>query len=184
MPKKPIFTYCPGLLTKEEVYYTPKDLILGNYVYVYGRPCHIVDCDEFTRKWYKENLGVDMNPIKVKRNPPQRVIHPIPSHNGFGSEEDSLLSVFYLNPAGKVHEYYTDKFKRDKHILRFSAKLISPVTSDEERKFIVSYYVKDESIQIYEIADRNSGRLSCKFLERKKMKNPYTNRYRKNYLFK
>ena len=77
-----------------------------------------------------------MNPIKVKRNPPQRVIHPIPSHNGFGSEEDSLLSVFYLNPAGKVHEYYTDKFKRDKHILRFSAKLISPVPSDEERKFM------------------------------------------------
>ena len=85
-----------------------------------------------------------MNPIKVKRNPPQRVIHPIPSHNGLGSEEDSLLSVFYLNPAGKVHEYYTDKFKRDKHILRFSAKLISPVHSDEEMKFIVSYYVKDE----------------------------------------
>ena len=177
LPKKPQFTYCPGLLTKEDVYYTPKDLILGNYVYVFGRPCHIVDCDEFTRKWYKENLGVDMNPIKVKRNPPQRVIHPIPSHNGFGSEEDSLLSVFYLNPAGKVHEYYTDKFKRDKHILRFNAKLISPVPSDEERKFILSYYVRDESIQIYEIADRNSGRLSCKFLERKKMKNPYTNRY-------
>ena len=149
LPKKPQFTYCPGLLTKEDVYYTPKDLILGNYVYVFGRPCHIVDCDEFTRKWYKDNLGVDMNPIKVKRNPPQRVIHPIPSHNGFGSEEDSLLSVFYLNPAGKVHEYYTDKFKRDKHILRFNAKLISPVPSDEERKFIVSYYVRDESIQIY-----------------------------------
>ena len=41
----------------------------------------------------------------------------------------------------------------------------------------INIYYKDESIQIYEIADRNSGRLSCKFLERKKMKNPYTNRY-------
>ena len=41
----------------------------------------------------------------------------------------------------------------------------------------MSYYVKDESIQIYEIADRNLGRLSYKFLERKKVKNPYTNRY-------
>ena len=40
----------------------------------------------------------------------------------------------------------------------------------------MSYYVKDESIQIYEIAD-NSGRLSCKFLERKRVKNPYTNKY-------
>ena len=124
---KPQFTYCPGLLTKEDVYYMPEDLILGNYVYIYGRPCHIVDCDEFTRKWYKDNLGVEMNPIKVKRNPPQKVIHPIPSHNGFGSEEDSLLSVFYLNPQGKVREYYTKEFKRDKHILRFNAKLISPV---------------------------------------------------------
>lgn len=118
-----------------------------------------------------------MQPIKVKRNPPQKVIHPIPPHNGFGSEEDSILSVFYLNPAGKIHEYITDKFKRDKHILRFNAKLISPVPSDEERKFILSYFVRDDAIQIYEIADRNSGRISCKFMEKAKMKNPYTNRY-------
>ena len=71
----------------------------------------------------------------------------------------------------------TDKFKRDKHILRFNAKLISPVPSDEERKFILSYYVRDEAIQIYEIADRNSGRISCKFMEKARKKNPYTNRY-------
>ena len=62
-----------------------------------------------------------MIPIKVKRNPPQRVIHPIPPHNGFGSDEDSLLSVFYLNPQGKIHEKYTNGFKKDKHILRFNA---------------------------------------------------------------
>jgi len=177
LPKKPQFTYCPGLKKTEEIYYKPKDLILGNYIHIFGRPCHIIDCDEFTRKWYKENLGVDMDPIKVKRNPPQKVIHPIPPHTGIGSEEDSLLSVFYLNPAGKIHEYYTDKFKRDKHILRFNAKLISPVPSDEERKFIFSFYCRDESIQIYELADRNSGRIPCKFLERKRMKNPYTNKY-------
>ena len=118
-----------------------------------------------------------MIPIKVKRNPPQRVIHPIPPHNGFGSDEDSLLSVFYLNPQGKIHEKYTNGFKKDKHILRFNAKMISPVPSDEERKFILSYYCKDDSIQIYEIADRNSGRINSKFLERKRLKNPYTNNY-------
>lgn len=115
--------------------------------------------------------------IKVKRNPPQKVIHPIPPHNGFGSEEDSLLSVYYLNPQNKIHEYVTDKFKRDKHILRFNGKLISPVPSDEERKFIISYFVRDDAIQVFEIADRNSGRLNCKFMEKAKKKNPYTNRY-------
>ena len=54
LPKKPQFTYCPGLITKEDEYYTPKDLILGNYVNVFNRLCRLIDCDDFTKKWYKE----------------------------------------------------------------------------------------------------------------------------------
>jgi hypothetical protein len=178
LPKKPQFTYCPGLLTKQEIYYEPKDLLCGNYVYVYGRPCKIINCDDFTRKWYKENFNNDMTPIEIKTSSTQGIVHPIPQYNGFGSEEDSLYSVLYLEPKIKKKEFqYTEQFKRDKHILRFNAKLISPIPSDEERKFIVSFYVKDFSIQIYEIADRNSGRQSCKFLERKRMKNPSTGQY-------
>ena len=46
--------YCPGLLLPEDEYYYPKDLILGNYVNVYGRKCRIISCDDFTKKWYKE----------------------------------------------------------------------------------------------------------------------------------
>lgn len=120
-----------------------------------------------------------MESIKVKRAAPPSLtnIFPIPPHNGFGSEEDSLLNVKYLDPSHKVHEYVSDKFKRDKHILRYQAKLISPYPSDEERSFIVSFYVRDEAIQVYEVAKRNSGRQNCKFLEKKRMKNPYTNKY-------
>ena len=54
LPKIPRMIHCPGLETKEEEYYTPKDLLLGNYINVYNRRCHIVGCDEFTKKWYKE----------------------------------------------------------------------------------------------------------------------------------
>ena len=54
LPKIPRMIHCPGLETKEEEYYTPKDLLLGNYINVYNRKCHIVACDDFTRKWYKE----------------------------------------------------------------------------------------------------------------------------------
>ena len=54
LPKIPRMVHCPGLETKEEEYYTPKDLILGNYINVYNRRCHIVGCDDFTKKWYKE----------------------------------------------------------------------------------------------------------------------------------
>ena len=54
LPKKPHFIYCPGLITKEDEYYTPKDLVLGNYVNVFNRLCRLIDCDDFTKKWYKE----------------------------------------------------------------------------------------------------------------------------------
>ena len=177
LPKKAYLTYYPGMEHKDEDYYMPEDLILGKWINVYNRKCQVVDCDAYTKQWYKDNFGIDMQPIKVKRNPPQRVIHPIPDYNGFGSEEDSLMNVFYLDPSGKIHEYYSDRFKRDKHILRFRAKLVSSTPSDEERNFVISFWVGDGSIQVFEDAERNSGRIKGKFLERAKMKNPYTNSY-------
>ena len=118
-----------------------------------------------------------MESIKLKTNPKQNIIHPIPPHNGYGTEEDSILNVKYLNFQYKVREYYADKFKRDKHILRFLSKLISPIPSDDERSFLLSFYCRDDAIQIYEIAGRNSGRKSGKFYEKQRVKNPYTNKY-------
>jgi hypothetical protein len=47
-------TYCPGIEHPEEEYYMPKDLVIGNYIYVYNRKCKIFGCDEFTKNWYKD----------------------------------------------------------------------------------------------------------------------------------
>ena len=178
LSKKPKFSYCPGLLKKEnpDNYYSPKDLILGNYINIYNRPCLIYDCDEFTRQWYLKNMGIDMIPIRMKKNPPQKVIHPIPPHIGYGSEEDSLLSVYYLTPLSKIRDMIK-MFKQDKHIMRFFAKLVSPLHSDPERDFIISAFCRDDSIQVYELGGKNTGRQSSKFMERQKVKNPYTNNY-------
>ena len=123
------------------------------------------------------SYGINMESVKEKKNPPQRIIYPIPPYNGFGSEEDSLNNVKYINFENKNIENYVERFKRDKHILRFLCKLISPNPSDEERQFLISFFMSDNSIQVYEIAKRNSGRISCKFYERKKIKNPFTNKY-------
>ena len=39
-----------------------------------------------------------MKSIKTKNEvKEQKVVHPIPPYNGYGSEEDSLLNVFYLD---------------------------------------------------------------------------------------
>ena len=119
-----------------------------------------------------------MEPIKSKHQyKEQRVIHPIPPYNGYGTEEDSLINVFHLDIQNKNKERYANRFKKDKHILRFSAKMISSDPENEDRQFLISFFCGDETIQVFEIAGKNTGRESCKFLERQKIKNPYTNRY-------
>ena len=119
-----------------------------------------------------------MKSIKTKNEiKEQKVVHPIPPYNGYGSEEDSLLNVFYLDISNKCKERYIDRFKKDKHILRFLAKMISSNPSNEERGFLISFFCGDETVQIFEIAGKNSGRESGKFLERQRIRNPYTHKY-------
>jgi Repeat of unknown function (DUF1126). len=61
--------------------------------------------------------------------------------------------------------------------LRFEARLISENKEDNIRKFIISFFCGDDTVQVYENAERNSGLWAGKFLERKKHKNPITNQY-------
>lgn len=68
-------------------------------------------------------------------------------------------------------------FKQDMHVLRFEAKLISTEPDDESRRFIVSFYCGDDTIQVYEVCDKNSGRIGGKFMERKKHHNPVNQLY-------
>lgn len=121
-------------------------------------------------------MNIDLNPVKIKRSPPPKIIHPIPPKNGIGSEEDTLLSVYSLRPMAKIKDM-NKMFKSDKHILRFKSKLISSVASDEERNFLISFYCRDDTIMVYELAEKNSGRQACKFMERKKHKNPFTKKF-------
>ena len=57
-----------------------------------------------------------MKSIKLKnKSKEQKVIYLIPPYNGYGSEEDSLLNVFYLDISNKNKERYIDRFKKDKY---------------------------------------------------------------------
>jgi len=95
---------------------------------------------------------------------------------GYGTEEDSMGSVVSLQP--KAPKFDMQKmFKQDMHILRFNCKLVSTEPDDENREFIISFYCGDDTIQVYEVCDKNSGRIGGKFMERKKHKSPVTSSY-------
>jgi hypothetical protein len=94
----------------------------------------------------------------------------IPPHNGFGDEVDSLGYVFKLlpdQPKGDFFKYVDN----DKKILRFTAKFNTRVPEDFDRRFIISFYLADDTISIFEPAQKNSGIIEGAFLERKKYKN-------------
>ena len=67
-------------------------------------------------------------------------------------------------------------FKQDMHILRFNAKLVSTEPDDENREFIISFFCGDDTILIYEVCDKNSGRIGGKFMHRGNHKNPVSGR--------
>jgi len=80
---------------------------------------------------------------------------------------------------GYVYKLLPEKPKRDffkyvdndKKILRFTARFNTRIPEDVERRFIIAFYLADDSISIFEPAQKNSGIVEGKFLERRKYKN-------------
>jgi hypothetical protein len=138
LAKQPLLTHYPGMSLRSEEYYTPKDLTIGQRINVFNRDCLIYDCDAFTREWYNEVLGIRMEPISLKKPHAHVVSQPVPPYNGYGTPEDSLGSVYSLQPKPPKIDM-KKMFKQDMHVLRFEAKLISTEPDDESRRFIVSF---------------------------------------------
>ena len=139
--------------------------------WAFNRPFQILGCDEFTADYYLKNYKRNF-PLGGFEDPPQkekgRIV--IPPYNGFGSEEDSLGNCLRLvnQPPKKDYYKYIDN---DKLILRFLARLNTRELEDVDRRFLISFFLADDTIQVYEMKNRNSGIWEGKFLERNKYKN-------------
>ena len=176
LAKQPILTHCPGMNMRDVDYYTPSDLKCGDTVPIWGRHCLIYDVDDFTKDWYKRNCNFTQVPVPLKKAAPDVFYQAVPPYTGYGTEEDSMGSVIALQ--AKPPKFDMKKmFKQDMHILRFNAKLVSTDPDDESRTFIISFYCGDDTIQVYEVCDKNSGRIGGRFMERKKQRNAVNNNY-------
>lgn len=111
-------------------------------------------------------MGVTQQSLKLAAHHPNVTYQALPAYNGYGSPEDSLGSVHALQPK-RPQVDMKKMFKQDMHVLRFEAQLVSTEPDDETRRFIISFYCGDDTIQIYEICDKNSGRIGGRFMERK-----------------
>ncbi|XP_034435685.1 EF-hand domain-containing protein 1-like [Hippoglossus hippoglossus] len=173
------FPSCVLEVSKHEVdeYFSPKDFQVGQTVKLLARSFLLYDCDGFTKEYFQTNHpDMEMKPIKV----PKKVdmYHNrkryVPPYNGFGSLEDSLqncLSLVPKPPRKNVMKMLENNLKE----LRYSATLKSKYPVDESRCFILTYYLSNDMISIYEKPARNSGMISGKFLEKTRIPKPGSN---------
>ncbi len=86
-------------------------------------------------------MAFESNKVKKK-------VIKIPTHNGIGSEEDSLGNCFNLVP--KPPKVDMEKmFMYSRVILRFNCKIISRIEEDNQKEFILSFFCGDDTIMIY-----------------------------------
>jgi len=169
-PNEPSLSY-----TMEDVYepdqvYDWTDFKIGKHIYVAGIEILIVDADKATRSFcVKKNRPLDP-PIVMKQDPPPRVELIIPPHNGFGSEEDSIQTCLgKITPSPPRKDLVKAKAFSGQ-VLRFRAKLLSNLSADRERTFVVQLHLEDDTIQIREPPARNSGFWGGMFMTRTKIK--------------
>ncbi|XP_070694381.1 EF-hand domain-containing family member C2 [Pempheris klunzingeri] len=160
-----------------EEFYKDCDLTVGGEVNVLGRRVVITDCDDFTKDYYRSKYGIeDFTPVKYKASPVPKSPRPVPPYNGFGSEEDSLSSCQGLLPKPPQKDFHKfmekDRCGLDSNVLNFRAKMVTSDPVDRDRSFIISFYLCDDSISVFEHPQRNSGVLGGKFLERGRVKKP------------
>jgi hypothetical protein len=163
-------------------YYRPPDLKIGDTINVLNREFFLYDCDDFTRTWYKQNYGYTDDEMFRIAPPPREarktVTIQIPPPSLIGSDEDTMRNVLSLHPKPAAKdELKLIELMHD--VLRFRARMITKNTVDASRMFMLTFYLSDDTIQIYEPPVRNSGIVAGKYLQRCRLKNPDTGEYYK-----
>ncbi|ESP05007.1 hypothetical protein LOTGIDRAFT_211798 [Lottia gigantea] len=158
-------------------FYRDSDLTIGTVINVWGRKLVICDCDGFTKEYYKTKYGIEgFSPVAYKQSSGFKIEREYPPYNGFGSEEDSLRSCMGLQPKPPKRDFIKfmekDRQGLESNVLRFLAKLDTRKPIDMERQFIISYFLCDDTILVFEPPVRNSGIIGGKFLERGRIKKP------------
>jgi len=157
-------------------FYAAADFMVGATVNVYGRAFFIYAVDEFTKEYLKRRMGktdADFPAVREAAAPKKVAQREPPPHNGYGTEEDSLGSVYNLVPKqpkkdwGKLTAF-------DKKKMLIAATLVSDRHEDQGRQFVITYHLCDDEVQIDEKQRRNSGFWTGKFLNKERLRNAAT----------
>ncbi|KAJ1438820.1 hypothetical protein B484DRAFT_444336 [Ochromonadaceae sp. CCMP2298] len=142
------------------------DIAIGMRLEVFGRKLRVIDADRGTREFFESVEFPLERGIVIPK--PVVVVHErdIPPPTGFGSEEDSLRSVSGSLMPGPMPMKKLGESK----VLSFFCSLLSGGPDDSARRFVISYYLLDNTLKIVEPPIQNSGFVGGVFLSRREIK--------------
>lgn len=142
------------------------DLYVGQYVSLIGNQFFIYDADDFTRQYFSDVLGHELEPKQDVQLADRAVPRAVtPPYNGYGSWDDSMSSVMHLIPKPPPKDN-AKLFENEGKVLRFTARFVNPKAEDVDRLFVINFSLADDTLQIHEPPQRNLGIVTGKFLEK------------------
>ena len=152
--------------------YTDADLRIGKTIYIFTRPFLIFDADEFTKEFIDKKFGKqDWTPLDVSDHYDDYTVkQSVPEYNGWGDEQDSLGYCYSLHPVPPKRNVIK-LLQNEGKILRFGAKLHNSTHIDASREFVITYYLADDNLAVFEKTRRNSGFRGGKFIQKGLYKN-------------
>ncbi|XP_031830528.1 EF-hand domain-containing protein 1 [Nomia melanderi] len=163
-------------------YYSPKDFIIGDTVFIFSRRFLLLDCDAFTRKYYLDMLGItqpESVPLLKKEQRPTLKYAP-PPHIKFGTPEDTYAGCLSLMPKPPRKNVVRQLVNFPKK-LRYSMQMDVVHPEDKGRDFILEYNLSDGTMVVQELEKRNSGRREGCFLKATLVPKPNTGRDNPEY---
>jgi hypothetical protein len=161
------------------IFLTADDLVVGQKVNIHDREFLIHDADESTYAALQIASGIDYRQYKVDVDPalpPPREFQ-LPPYNGFGDMRDSEENCKKLVPKPPKTDFHK-AMNNAANVLRYSARMVAKNDLDvnKDRRFIVRYYLENDTMDVFEPPVRNSGILGGQFLKRCAAENPVTNK--------
>jgi hypothetical protein len=121
--------------------YGPRDLFIGARLPIFGRTLTLLDCDDATRRYYSERLGIDLGPAIV----PSAAV-PLAQPKTFNAS--TALALLRREPPPAPSTL----------ILKYELALEKPETADDAlRRFVLTFYGATGEVAIGELVQRNSG---------------------------
>lgn len=130
------------------------DLPVGGSLTLYGRTFHIVGCDPFTRA-FLEREGLEVAPDTPYPETAEE-------HAAAAAAAAKALKPRRNDSAVERGDKARQWFSLDRKVLRFFCTLDQPPAAPgapvERRAYVLHFFLADNSVEILEVVEKNSGR--------------------------